>query len=333
MIYNPATATEQGVAVAESIWIDCVGIASRTSRTSAEVVPGQMFVVPPSVFPTTNMEIATNVTVWAPTGGHIFSAIAAQPPTQHPPTPIAGDGVWPPAGPTTRLETLPSYLYKEYNDDDTLQAFVDAQNAATQAYVDWFNGINLPIYTGLSDSLLDWVAQGLYGISRPTLSTGVRRCVGPLNTWPANTVGCNQFYFTTPNDVSATTDDVFKRIITWHFFKGDGKYFNVQWLKRRIMRFLFGANGTDFEGPAYQISVTFGANSQLNITILAGRRTFEKGAMCNFFGCNQYGPDAISTGLVTFTLPPLAYVFQEAAQSGALEMPFQYSPPVVRIGY
>ena len=45
----------------------------------------------------------------------------------------------------------------------------------------------------------------------------------------------------------AVTDDVFKRILTWHFYKGDGKNFSVRWLKRRIWRFLQGANGTDFD--------------------------------------------------------------------------------------
>ena len=83
------------------------------------------------------------------------------------------------------LDTLlPSYLYLQYQDDDNLQAFVDVYNSQAQEYLDWFYSISLPVYTSdtISGSLLDWVAQGLYGMPRPVLATGVNQNLGPYNT-------------------------------------------------------------------------------------------------------------------------------------------------------
>ncbi|HET8686956.1 MAG TPA: hypothetical protein VFM18_09875, partial [Methanosarcina sp.] len=46
--------------------------------------------------------------------------------------------------------TIKSYLYQEYQDDLDLQAFVNAYNAYTQSYVDWYNQTALPIYAPLT---------------------------------------------------------------------------------------------------------------------------------------------------------------------------------------
>ena len=78
---------------------------------------------------------------------------------------------------------LPSYLYTQYADDVNLQSFVSAYNTMTQEYLDWFNNINLPIYTVQSGTMLDWVATGLYGIPRPTIANGFLAWSAPLNTW------------------------------------------------------------------------------------------------------------------------------------------------------
>src|SRR6185312_11493013 len=153
-------------------------------------------------------------------------------------------------------------------------AFVDEFNAMAQIIVDWFNEVGLPVYTGLSGALLDWIAQGVYGISRPALVSGLTLNVGALNTWTPNTIVVNGLEKIGPQTYYVTTDDIFKRIITWHFYKGDGKHFNVSWLKRRIMRFLFGVDGTDTNNPDHrQVSVSFGVDGQVNITILNGLRT------------------------------------------------------------
>lgn len=194
---------------------------------------------------------------------------------------------------------IPSYVYQQYADDSDLQAFATSFNALAQEYCDWFNQINLPDYTGplISDALLDWVAMGLYGISRPSLNSG-----------------------------TSVTDDVFKRVISWHFYKDDGKVFDVRWLKRRIMRFLTGLNGTG-QGinQTYQISVRFAGSGVININVYTGTGYHRGGAG---FNCSAY--DALrfdDMGLIirNYVDTTLAPILQQAINAGVLELPFQYS--------
>lgn len=138
--------------------------------------------------------------------------------------------------------------------------------------------------------------------------------------------------FVAPETFYATTDDVFKRIITWHFYKGDGKVFTIRWLKRRIMRFLEGTNGTAPNiDQTYQVSVSFGVGNQVNITILSGIRTFLSGAIFNGFAMNTQAFNAIQTSFVPLTNFALAPVLKAAIEAGACELPFQYTY-VVSIG-
>jgi hypothetical protein len=90
------------------------------------------------------------------------------------------------------------------------------------------------------------VAQGLYGLGRTSLASPLTPDVGPLGTL----IPLGTLFPLARLDVSTQTtynisDDVFKRILTWDIYKGDGKRFSSHWLKRRIMRFLVGVNGTD----------------------------------------------------------------------------------------
>ena len=64
---------------------------------------------------------------------------------------------------------LPSYLYTQYNGDPDLEAFFTAYNELSQSNLDKINTLNLPIYTTKSGVLLEWVALGLYGFTRPVL--------------------------------------------------------------------------------------------------------------------------------------------------------------------
>jgi len=190
-------------------------------------------------------------------------------------------------------KTIPSYLYQQYADDDDLQAFVASYNTLTQEYVDTFNNLGLPIYTGLSGDLLDWVGAGIYGYPRPVIPGAGAASIGPLNTYgPDYFVPLNS-QETTPAVVFTTTDDLYKRLLTWHFYKGDGKVFNIEWLKRRIMRFLLGENGT---APAitntFNVSVVFSA------------------------------PYTVDVQIPTYNY---ADYLAAAIQSGAAETPFQYS--------
>ena len=180
---------------------------------------------------------------------------------------------FPPGGPTSLTKVIPSYLYVQYNDDDNLQGMVKAYNAYAQAYVDWFNQLNLPIYTGanIAGSLLDWVATNLYGLARPVLSQGGRPMVGPLNSWRLNTIPLNGYVAGAAESFTPTTDDVYKRILTYLFFKGDGFQWSINWLKRRIMRFLFGQSGTDYLiDETYPVSIAFTAARRATITLPDG---------------------------------------------------------------
>lgn len=203
--------------------------------------------------------------------------------------------------PNTMLsQTLPAYVYQQYSDDDDLQAFNAAYNDLVQEYVTWFNAIGLPVYTGagITGSLLDWVAQGLYGISRPSLASQIEKRTGPFNTYEFNTITFGSGKAQTTQNFTVVTDDIFKRIITWNFFKGDGTVVTVDWLKRRVLRFLTGVNGTD-PGiqETYGVSITFPADHAVSIDIV-----------------NSLSYD--STILASF---------QEALALGVLQIPFQYT--------
>jgi hypothetical protein len=206
---------------------------------------------------------------------------------------------FPPTGPTTLTQTLPSYLYVQYNDDVTLQAFVDAYNALAQTYIECFANLNLPVYTNgnIAGALLDWVGQGLYGVSRPSLPTIGIPAKGPYGSSPYGGLAYAKRVPAVPSTFYATSDDVYKRIITWAFYKGDGKVCSIGWLKNRIHRFLNGLNGAPLQvDQTNDVSIHF------------------------------TGPYA-----ATITVPstPIASIFQVAVESGAIEMPLQWTWTVV----
>ena len=192
---------------------------------------------------------------------------------------------------------IPSYLYQQYADDANLQALVTAYNTLAQRYLDWFNTVPLPVYTseqltgemtvpiagGLAGSfpfsvggpgnylqnsiggsaieggLLDWVAQGLYGYSRPVLSQTTYTSRGGFNTTPFNTALFGGFTRTPHGTHYTVNDDIYKRCLTWNFYKDDTLQFSAQWLKRRVARFLQGVNGVNIgtDDTSY-ISVQYG---------------------------------------------------------------------------
>jgi hypothetical protein len=257
-----------------------------------------------------------------------------QPQTYIPQDQAAPPGIipFPPSGPTTLLDTIASYLYQQYSDDDNLQAFVAAYNILAQQYVDWFVNASLPIYPLQSNQMLDWIAGGLYGIARPTIPYGIVKTVGPLNTYAMNTLPLNVEHKVFPNTFYLTTDDIFRRIITWHFFKGDGKVFNIRWLKRRIMRFLTGMDG--WSGPdgvlgpidTSAISVSFGVDNNVSINIGWMRRTIRSGAIFNSFVMNTKMFNEIDLGSsISIPTLPMAPIFKAAFDAGLLEMPFEFN--------
>lgn len=141
--------------------------------------------------------------------------------------------------------TIPAYPFREYADDDVIRSFFDMFNVASQQYLDWFNTVRLPYYPGLSGALLQWVGAGLYGVPYyNALQSSSTPAVGPLNTAELNSIPLDFYSFPTETFFQVT-DDVYKRIITWNFYKGDGTRFCPRWLKRRVMRFIVGTDGID----------------------------------------------------------------------------------------
>lgn len=224
-------------------------------------------------------------------------------------------------------KTIKSYLYFQYNDDIYLQAFVNSYNILSQQYVDWFININLPIYTNskINGDLLDWVGQGLYGLSRPSIGIFLDILFGTYNSYQYNLAKYNDFSAIVNYTL---TDDQYKRLITWNFYKGDGKNFSISWLKRRIERFLFGVNGTDYNNPTYRISVSFLDSNTVLInvvnkifTVLINSSTF------NSFQFNGIGSEFNSEfnyNIYNFEPIQLSSFLKIAIDAKILELPFQF---------
>lgn len=206
-----------------------------------------------------------------------------------------------PTGPTSVQNVIPAYVYVEYSNDDAIQAIFSAYNTYAQAYVNYFNNLNLPIYTSgyIVGALLDWVAEGIYGITRPGLPSPGTPPQGPFNTWTLNSLPINGYRPGINPGYTATSDDTFKRIITWAFYKGDGKVFTPRWLKRRINRFLNGVAGTDVTNDeTYAISVY---------------------------------PTGFKAWTIKLTTSDEAKLFQSAVDGGILELPLQIDWTVLLI--
>jgi hypothetical protein len=323
LLTNPLAASDQGLSTAEPLFADLTAPASLSeTATTVELSPGSSFTIPTNFGGTLYVNAATS--------GHRFSCYVVQTLTMFPPTDTSNSEGFPPAGPTTMTDTIPSYLYQQYNDDQDLQAFVGAFNSTARQYVGFFRDTNLADYRALSGALLDWVAEGLYGLTRPTLGSGSNRNLGPLGTY---TFGTPPAYASLkrlgPLNVTITSDDTFQRVMTWALYKGDGRTFNVRWLKRRVMRFLNGVNGVDpGVNQTYDVSVQFGSEGVVAIAISAGTRKVIRGQLGTYaFGTLGYG-----YGITQFTSNPHQYpaavLLQEALQSGALEFPFQFTPSV-----
>jgi hypothetical protein len=314
VVVNPSNATGD-------LFIDLVYNATVVeNETCTPIRPGQIYTLSPG--------FVGNVTVNAINAGHKFSAIFWVSTYLIPYPPEPDGATFPPTGVTGLTENLPSYLYQEYSDDDNLQGFVLAQNEIQQAFLDWFNSLNLPIYTNdpINGLLLDWVAGGLYGFLRPILSAENARFMAPYNTYAYNTIAYNKRENLMPQIFNLANDDIFRRIITWHFYKGDGKYFNVRWLKRRVMQFCTGVNGI-WINPAdtHQISVSFGVGNDAEITLLSHATHLIKSSAYNTGMFNTYAYNSYLTSIQHFAPLPNGIIFKEAVDEGILEMPFQMS--------
>lgn len=149
---------------------------------------------------------------------------------------------------------LPAYPYQQYVDDPNIVAFFTALNELAGPYLDWFNNTPLAVYTSpnVSGPLLDWIGQGIYGIARPVFSSQTTKFVAGVNATPINTVGVDDSTLYRSGTAVLANDDYYKRVLTWWLYAGNGgngggvgRYFNVEVLRLKVARFLYGVNGTD----------------------------------------------------------------------------------------
>lgn len=206
-------------------------------------------------------------------------------------------------------EIIPAYLYTQYNDDKNLQALIDAYNHEAQNFYAWLRDSRLPIFQGgyNSGEQLKWIVKGIYGEDVPILKATKRAGKGPYNTVEYNILPLDAYRQLYNNDVIVVSDDLFKRVLMWNFYKGDGKQFSVSWLKRRVMRFLNGIDGADIPNDQHwPISVKF-VDDVINIVIDTTGEGFSS---------------ATTMKNSSFDYAPL---FKGAMEGGILNMPYYYT--------
>lgn len=260
-----------------------------------------------------------NEIIWADDSGHAIEW-SGLPPAEF------KDYGFPPLSPTTLLNVIKSYLYVQYSDDYSLQSFVDAFNTLAQDYVSYMANLNLPVYasTSVTAGLLDWVGQGLYGITRPALPSSATTAKGPLNTLPLNIGPLNFYQKAAVTKYYLTDDDTYRRVMTWSLARSEGKAFNMRWLKARIERFLYGVNGLALAvDQTYRVSVSVNGR-QVNIKILSNSRTYIKGTLNNGL-LNTLPLNGFTSSNVVYPSIPEAPVLKAAIEGGVLPLPFQFT--------
>lgn len=229
-------------------------------------------------------------------------------------------------------DIIRSYLYTQYNDDDNIRAFVTAYNTMAKNIYDWMRSANLPIFVGgyNAGDQLRWIARGIYGVKPPVLESGRQLVIGEFNTCTFNTVPFNTRRVINQSEQVVVSDDLFKRIMTWNFYKGDGFYFTIPWLKRRIMRFITGVNGVDVVNDQHwSISVLF-SGSGASVSIIKGFRKLTDSSVYNTQTFNSRAYNQKTSVLIKSNEYEYASLFKQAFDSGLLHMPF-YQPVSVTI--
>jgi hypothetical protein len=223
----------------------------------------------------------------------------------------------------TLTQTIGSYLYSQYQDDDDLQAFVTTLNTFLQNYLNTFNQLDLPIFPDQTGALLDWVCNGLYGYPRPVFPSGTVSKYGPFNSFLFNFLPFNGSETVGTSSYISASDDVYIRCLCWNFYKADGQAFTIPWLKRRIARFLYwgGLSSPGVDSSGYLIGTTW---------------SYTQGFSYGVFSTWYVDPSGLQNISVSFRAnsqvaititgsPEMGTIFKLALMSGALSMPFQFS--------
>lgn len=133
---------------------------------------------------------------------------------------------------------LYAYLYWQWRGDPYLKVFVDTYNELSDQYLDEIRNLNLPNFYTKSGLWLDYVAKNIYGISRKQVLYAHNLIYRGLNTVTPNVVDPNAARIIKYSTAHTMSDEEFKKVIQWNFYKGDGFCFSIPYLKRRIIRFL-----------------------------------------------------------------------------------------------
>lgn len=217
-------------------------------------------------------------------------------------------------------KVVPAYLYQQYFDDDDLQGFIAVLRKEFQGYLDWFNQTPLSVYTNASinGSLLDWIGSGLYGIRRPVVSTGSSRSIAGYAALPYAQTAYLERVKVTTGSAFLVNDDIYKRTLTWHAYLGDGRNVSIHWLRRRVARFLYGANGTD-------VPVDYLANVSIiqpPISFSAAYRSVPYATQAYITRKNRR---VVAAHALQIIVPntPVSVAFQDLVEQGYLALPFQ----------
>lgn len=220
--------------------------------------------------------------------------------------------------------TIPAYVYTQYADDANVSAFFKAYNQLSQANLDTVNAYQLPIYLNQAGALLDWAASSIYGVFRPSLSSGGARRIGPYDTFPFNAERFDGLKLINSSSNFIADDLTYQRIIQWNTFKGDGYQFTIRWLKRRVKRFL---SGDIFPDETYDVSVSFTSDTAVLISVSEVIQEFEGGPLYNAqtFGGLDAAFNRAKTNSIASAPSAMASALQAAVNSGVLSLPFQYT--------
>lgn len=165
---------------------------------------------------------------------------------------------------------IPAYPFIQYSDDPDVVAFFTAFNSMAQQYLNAFNALDLPYWPSknINGYLLDWIAEGIYGVSRPYVRISEMSITkGAYNTIEYNGIVYAKLNRYQPGKNQYLPDEYFKRILMWNFYKGDGFQFSIPWLKRRLARFIHGSAGQDpVLQSTFDVSVT-SKGGVFNITL------------------------------------------------------------------
>lgn len=229
-------------------------------------------------------------------------------------------------------DIIKSYPYTQYNDDENIAAFFSAYNKIAEDIYEWMKNANLPVFSGgyNAGDQLKWIARGVYGVKPPILVSGKQQVYGPFNSTSFNQLSFNARDVVNKSEQVVASDDIFKRVMTWNFYKGDGFDFTIPWLKRRIMRFIVGDDGVDITNDEHwSISVLFSSDGA-SISIVKGYRKLTESSVFNAQVFNSRAFNQKTSVLIKSNEYEFASLFKQAFDSGLLHMPF-YQPVSVTI--